>query len=69
MRASLRRQRFFGFEVIVESTMRESGFAHQLCDAHAIETVLLKEARCGLDYTAVIFRRLLFAQSHGASLP
>jgi hypothetical protein len=30
---------------------------------------LLKEARCGLDYPAVIFRCLLFAQSHGASLP
>jgi hypothetical protein len=67
--AGLRRERFLRLEVIVETTMREPGFAHQLCDAHAIETVLLKEARCGLDYTAVIFRRLLFAQSHGASLP
>jgi hypothetical protein len=55
--------------VIVKPSVREARVAHQLCDAHAVETVLLEQPSCCLDYLAVIFRDSLFAQSHGAALP
>lgn len=47
-RAGLRRQRFLGIEMAVETAVRQPGGRHHLGDADALQPALAEQPRCGI---------------------